>query len=96
MASTDSTSKSKDKDEEKEETGPMAPVSMVFSAFGQTSQVKAYRAAGFFFSFLSGSVYPIMAFLFAKSFEDLSAPTEGNADYMSNIRTMVFQFLYLG
>ena len=97
MAKEDSSSKPKGKDdEEKDETGPMVPASMVFSAFGQTSEVKIYRIAGICFAFLSGLVYPAMAFLFAKSFEDLSAPTEGNDDYMKNVRNMVFQFLYLG
>ena len=98
MASDEAkTPKSKEKDaDKKEETGPMAPASLVFSEFGRSSKVKFYRTVGISFSLLSGLVYPVMAFLFAKSFEDLSAPTEGNDDYMKNIRTMVFQFLYLG
>ena len=98
MASDDmKRSKAKGKDgDKKEETGPMAPASFVFSEFGRSSKVKIYRIIGITFSLLSGLVYPVMAFLFAKSFEDLSAPTEGNSDFMKNIRTMVYQFLYLG
>lgn len=83
-------------DEKKgKETGPLAPVDAIFSSFGKTKKVSLYRTAGIICAMASGSVYPCMAFYFAKSFESLGAQaSDGN--YLSNITTMVYTFLVLG
>jgi ABC-type multidrug transport system fused ATPase/permease subunit len=90
----DVNNKKEDAKKEKE-TGPLAPVNQVFSAFGRTKKVSLYRTLGVISAMASGSVYPCMAFYFAKSFESLGAQaSDGN--YLSNITTMVYTFLVLG
>jgi len=82
------------KDKNKDEAAPMAPFSAVFSSFGRTTRVKLFRFLGFLCSVVSGCVYPLMAFYFAKSFEDLGAQL--GPDYMKGVRDLAFVFLYLG
>jgi ABC-type multidrug transport system fused ATPase/permease subunit len=85
----------KDDAKKEKETGPLAPVNHVFSSFGRTKKVSLYRTLGIICAMASGSVYPCMAFYFAKSFESLGAQaSDGN--YLSNITTMVYTFLVLG
>jgi len=83
------------KDEQgKEELGPLASTSEVFSYFGRTRKVVVLRVFGILFALISGSVYPIMAFYFAKSFENLGASVDG--DFLSSITEVVMVFLVLG
>jgi len=86
----------KDKDEKKtEQVGPLSSASEVFTAFGVTGRIVAFRWLGIACSMVSGSVYPIMAFYFAKSFEKLGASTSSN-DFLSDITEMLYVFLILG
>ncbi len=84
-----------DKKKKKEEKGPMAPASAIFSAFGRTGKVTLYRYLGITCSIISGSVYPIMAFYFSKSFEKLGAPT-ASGSFLGDITEMLIVFLILG
>lgn len=87
-----------EKEEKKEdELGPLAKTSDVFSKFGRTRKVSALRFVGIFFSICSGTIYPIMAFYFARSFEDLGG-LAGNdsAVFMAEIRNLVYAFMILG
>lgn len=81
-------------DKSKEEVGPLAKPLEVFSKFGRTSKVKGLRFTGITFAILSGTVYPLMAYFFARSFEDLGAQLDGN--YMAKIRELAFIFMALG
>ena len=84
----------KGKDDKKEDLGPMVSVSDVFSKFGRTRKVTLLRICGIFFSMVSGSVYPVMTFFFARSFEDLGAIETGGG--MDTVRELAFVFLALG
>lgn len=89
------------KDEKKDELGPMTSFSAVFSKFGRTRKVKTFRFLGVLCSVLSGTIYPIMAFYFARSFEDLGGGggepgSEDGDGYMDQVRNLVFVFLILG
>ena len=80
--------------DKKDEIGPLAKSSEEFSKFGRTRKVALLRFVGVFFSIVSGSVYPIMAFFFARSFEDLGGEIDG--DYMARVRQLVYTFMVLG
>ncbi len=84
------------KEKKKDETGPLASASDVFSKFGRTRKVKMLRFFGILFSIVSGSIYPLMAFYFARSFEDLSGQVDGSSSYMDGVRNLVYTFLILG
>jgi ATP-binding cassette subfamily B (MDR/TAP) protein 1 len=77
----------------KDEAAPLAKMSQVFSKFGRTRKVAILRFVGILFSIISGCVYPIMAFFFARSFEDLGG---GGDDYMAQIRNLAYTFMVLG
>lgn len=79
----------------KKDVGPLAPASAVFSAFGRTPKVILYRLLGVFCAAISGSVYPVMAFYFSKSFEELGASADSN-DFLSDIVEMLIIFVILG
>lgn len=86
------------KEEEKVELGPLASAPAVFGKFGRTRKVSTLRFFGIVFSVISGCVYPLMAYYFAKSFEDLGGQpgSSGGDDYMEQVRQLVWVFLYLG
>jgi ABC-type multidrug transport system fused ATPase/permease subunit len=84
-----------DEENKKEVVGPLANVTDVFTAFGRTPKVLALRWCGVLCAMVSGSVYPIMAFYFSKSFEKLGAASDG-ADFLSDITDMVIVFIILG
>jgi hypothetical protein len=86
-------SKSNGENKPNNETGPVANSSDVFSKFGRTPKVFMLRFFGVLFSIISGAVYPIMAFYWAKSSEDLGGMGD---DYMAQVRELVFTFLILG
>ena len=81
-----------DKDKKKDE--PLASAREVFS-FGSGRKKRVCLTLGLICSFVSGCIFPLMAFLFAKSFEDLgaSATSEG---FMVEIRKLAFYFMGLG
>jgi ATP-binding cassette subfamily B (MDR/TAP) protein 1 len=78
----------------KAELGPLSPAGTVFG-FGEGSQIRLFRILGIACAMVSGSVYPIMAFYFSKSFEELGASAAGG-NYLSNITEMLYVFLILG
>uniref|UniRef100_A0A7S3QG25 Bile salt export pump n=1 Tax=Chaetoceros debilis TaxID=122233 RepID=A0A7S3QG25_9STRA len=78
----------------KAEVGPLAPAGAPF-AFGEGSQIRLFRILGIVCAMVSGSVYPIMAFYFSKSFEELGA-SAADGDYLTNITEMLYVFLILG
>jgi len=82
-------------EEEKKEVGPLSSASDVFTAFGRSGKVVALRWCGFACAMVSGSVYPIMAFYFSKSFEKLGASSDGDG-FLSGITDMLIVFLILG
>mmetsp|Transcript_454 Transcript_454/g.660 ORF Transcript_454/g.660 Transcript_454/m.660 type:complete len:1344 (-) Transcript_454:155-4186(-) len=82
-------------EEEKKEVGPLSSASDVFTAFGRSGKVVALRWCGFACAVVSGSVYPIMAFYFSKSFEKLGASSDGDG-FLSGITDMLIVFLILG
>jgi len=57
--------------DEKPPEPPLASLSDICS-FIPNVKTKIYLGVGMFFAFLSGCFFPAMAFLFARSFEDLS------------------------
>lgn len=82
----------------KDELGPLAKASDVFGKFGRTRKVSVLRMIGILFSMVSGTVYPIMAFYFARSFEDLGGQpgSDSGDDYMGQVRELVFVFMIIG
>ena len=81
---------------EEEEVGPLSKASDVFSKFGRTKKVKMLRFFGVAFAVISGCIYPVMAYYFARSFEDLGGDLSGSGDYMAKIRELAFIFMILG
>lgn len=80
---------------EKEEEGPLASFSDVFTAFGNTRRIQTYRIVATFFAIITGLCFPALAFIFANSFQDLGASPTSEA-YMANIREMVWAFIVIG
>lgn len=85
----------KDDESKKKDESPLAPASAVFGSFGKTGNVTLLRFLGIFCAVLSGCLYPLLAFYFAVVFEDLLASTDG-ANYLANIREIVYVFMVLG
>jgi hypothetical protein len=78
----------------KEEEKPLASVRDVLS-FGTGHKKRICLILGFVCSFVSGCVFPVMAFLFARSFEDLGASTS-NDDFLAQVRELAYNFMVLG
>ena len=87
-----------EEEKKKDELGPLSSASDVFGKFGRTGKVKALRFFGILFSVISGTINPIMAFYFARSFEDLGGQpgADSGDDYMAQVRSLVWVFLILG
>lgn len=81
-----------EKDKKKDE--PLASARQVFS-FGAGRKKRVCLTLGLICSFISGCIFPLMAFLFAKSFEDLGASAESE-DFLKEIRKLAFYFMGLG
>lgn len=88
-------SKNEEEGKGKNKLGPLSPASAVFTSFGRTSKVIAFRWLGVCCSIVSGSVYPIMAFYFAQSFEKLGAAA-GSDNFLEEITDLAMVFLLLG
>jgi len=90
---SDSSSENDDADKKKE-PAPEATLGEVFS-FAPDRRTRLHLAAGIGCSLVTGSVFPAMAFFFAKVFEELSAPTNMDA-FMDGITEMAYTFMVLG
>lgn len=79
-------------DEKKDE--PFATAQQVFS-FGAGRKIRVCLTLGLIYSVVSGCIFPLMAFLFAKSVEDLgaSATSEG---FLAEVRKLACYFMALG
>ena len=83
-----------DKDAKKDE--PLASYRQVFS-FGAGRKKRVCLTLGLIFSFVSGCIFPLMAFLFAKSFEDLAGASAISSDeFLAEIRKLAYYFMGLG
>ena len=81
-----------EKDKKKDE--PLATAKQVFS-FGAGRKKRICLTLGLICAFVSGCIFPLMAFLFAKAFENLSA-TATSEDFLEEVRNMAFYFMGLG
>jgi len=81
-------------DEKEKKDDPLASARQVFS-FGAGRKKRVCLTLGLICSFVSGCIFPLMAFLFAKSFEDLgaSATSEG---FLAEVRKLAYYFMALG
>ena len=82
------------KKETKEKPEGVASLSEVFS-FGFGPRQKLLFTTGVLGSCVSGSVFPALAFFFAKVFEELSGDASSEA-FLDNIRTMAYTFMVMG
>ena len=97
METTVSTSKETKTNDTVEETTPPPPPQATFRqlfSFAQTPKTRFLIALASMFAIISGLVYPSMAYLFARVFEDLSASVDD--EFLSQIRNMAFSFMVLG
>ena len=78
----------------KEVEKPLASIRDVFS-FGTGHKKRICLILGLACSFVSGCVFPVMAFLFARSFQDLGASTS-NDDFLAQVRELSYTFMVLG
>jgi hypothetical protein len=62
-------------------------------SFGQNKQWLVI--AGFFCSAVTGCLFPAMAFVFATSFEEMTASTSGQ-DFLADIQCVSFVLMVLG
>lgn len=90
---TSTHTESKPKDEKTGSEGS-ASVFDVFS-FGFGPRQKLFCFLGMLSSCISGTVFPALAFYFAKVFEELSADPTGGS-FLDSIRVMAFTFMVLG
>lgn len=92
--STSSNATATSKKETKEKPEGSASISDVFS-FGFGPRQKLLCSIGVLGSCVSGSVFPALAFFFAKVFEELSADASSE-EFLDNIRTMAYTFMVMG
>ena len=80
-----------------EEAKPQEQVtlSQLFS-FAHSLRTRVLIAMAFMSALISGLIFPSMAYLFARVFEDLSADVEDNDDFLEKVRNMAFTFMALG
>ena len=64
-------------------------------AFGSRSKKITYYSIGTVFALVSGLALPAQAYIFAVSFENLSAATDDN-DFLKNVEKVVFAFMIIG
>jgi len=92
--SSDDGTGSKD-DKKSADDGEVATVREVFSFGGENGRKTPCLIFGWFLACITGCIYPAMAFLWARIFEELgSDPTA--PDFMDGVRTQSFLFLGLG
>ena len=93
--SSDDGTGSKD-DKKSADDGKVATVSEVFSFGGETGRkVPCLLIGGWFLACITGCIYPAMAFLWARIFEELGADPAAPG-FMDGVRTQAFLFLGLG
>lgn len=99
MASMDDTQRSKKSDAGDDGDGDgkkqVASVSEVLSLSTNKPRTRPFLVAGLIGAFVSGLVYPAMAFFFAQTFEKFAVPT-GSDSFMDGIREIAYAFMILG
>jgi ATP-binding cassette subfamily B (MDR/TAP) protein 1 len=80
--------------DKKEKEKPLASIRDVFS-FGKCRKKRISIILGFACSFVSGCVFPVMAFLFARSFQDLVGVVSGD-EFLAQVRELAYSFMILG
>lgn len=80
--------------DKKEKDKPLASIRDVFS-FGKCRKKRICLVLGFACSFVSGCVFPVMAFLFARSFQDLVGVVSGD-EFLAQVRELAYSFMILG
>jgi ATP-binding cassette subfamily B (MDR/TAP) protein 1 len=80
--------------DKKEEAKPLASIRDVFS-FGEGRKKRICLVLGFACSFVSGCVFPVMAFLFARSFQDLVGSVSDD-NFLAQVRELAYSFMVLG
>lgn len=83
-----------EKDKPKKESKPMATVGETLDfAFQCGTTVKILFFLGFVGAILNGLVYPILAYLFSKSFTDIAAASDNG---LGQVRELAYTFLIVG
>lgn len=83
-----------EKEKKKKKDEPLASVKQVFF-FGAGRKKRIYLVLGLICAFVSGTILPLMTFLFVKSFEDLGASTSSDV-FLEEVRKNSFYFMGLG
>lgn len=84
----------KDDKDKKKKDEPLSSARQVFS-FGAGRKKRVCLTLGLICSFVSGCIFPLMAFLFAASFEKLGASATGD-DFLTEVRKVAYYFMGLG
>ena len=84
-----------DKKQQQQQQQQLASLSELFSLSTAKPRTRPFLAIGLIGAFISGCVYPAVAFYFAAVFEKFVVPT-GADTFMDGIREMAYAFMILG
>lgn len=82
-------------DNKQQQQQQLASLSELFSLSTAKPRTRPFLAIGLIGAFISGCVYPAVAFYFAAVFEKFVVPTGADA-FMDGIREMAYAFMILG
>ena len=93
----ESSSSKKDHDNDENESSPSStPASLAETlSFGEGKKKIVYLVAGSLFAMLSGIALPAQAYVFAQSFQELSASTDSD-DFMEDVELVAYSFMVIG